>query len=103
MASAIFDVTPEQIEASASKIESKAAEFTKAYNSIYAAIKDLRVKYKGEASDTFNKKAEAYRKDFTAADAVLKKYVEFLRDYAKRIKSAEADAKAKATALRGGK
>lgn len=99
----VFDVTPEQIEASASKIESKAAEFTKAYNSIYAAIKDLRVKYKGEASDTFNKKAEAYRKDFTAADAVLKKYVEFLRDYAKRMKSKENDIKTQASALKGGK
>lgn len=103
MASAIFDVTPEQIEASASKIESKAAEFTKAYNSIYSAIKDLRVKYKGEASDTFNQKAEAYRKDFTTADSVLKKYVEFLRDHAKRIKGAETGIKTQASALKGGK
>ena len=31
MASTIFDVTPEELEASASKIEGKTSEFTKAY------------------------------------------------------------------------
>lgn len=34
MASTIFDVTPEELEASASKIEGKTGEFTKAYTSI---------------------------------------------------------------------
>jgi len=43
MASTIFDVTPEELEASASKIEGKTGEFTKAYNSIYTAVSDLRV------------------------------------------------------------
>lgn len=103
MATSAFDVTPEQLESSASKIEGKATEFTKAYNGIYTAVNDLRVKYKGEASDTFNKKIEGYKNDFTAADKALKNYVQFLRTYAADIKKAEADAKAKANALSVGK
>ena len=62
MASTIFDVTPEELEASASKIEGKTGEFTKAYTSIYTAVSDLRVTYKGEASDTFNQRIEGYKK-----------------------------------------
>ena len=46
MASTIFDVTPEELEASASKVEGKTNEFNKAYNSIYTAVSDLRVTIK---------------------------------------------------------
>lgn len=54
MTTTIFDVTPEEIESSAVKVENKTKEFVKAYDSIYAAVSDLRINYKGEASDTFN-------------------------------------------------
>ena len=67
MASTIFDVTPEELEASASKIEGKTGEFTKAYTSIYTAVSDLRVTYKGEASDTFNQRIEGYKNGSAAS------------------------------------
>lgn len=38
MASTVFDVTPEELESSASKVEGKTREFTKAYNNIYTAV-----------------------------------------------------------------
>ena len=63
MTSIIFDVTPEELEASASKIESKTSEFKKAYASIYTAVSDLRVTYKGQASDTFNRRIESYKNE----------------------------------------
>lgn len=103
MAGASFDVTPEELQASANKIEGKTSEFTKAYDSIYAAVADLRVTYKGEASDTFNQRIEGYRNDFAAAEQALKKYVEFLREYASKVERAETDNKAKAAALSVGK
>ena len=99
MASFVFDVTPEQLESSANNIEGKSKEFTKTYNGIYTAVKDLRIKYKGEASETFNKKIESYKNDFTAADKALSNYVQFLRQYASDIKSAENNIKAKANSL----
>ena len=100
MASTIFDVTPEELEASASKIEGKTGEFTKAYTSIYTAVSDLRVTYKGEASDTFNQRIEGYKNDFSAAEKALKNYV---REYAAKMKSTENDIKSKASSLSVGK
>lgn len=98
----MFDVIPEELEASATKIEGKASEFTKAYNSIYTAVTDLNVKYKGEASETFFKRIESYKKDFTAADKALQNYVKFLRDYAAKMKRTENEIKSKASALSAG-
>ena len=103
MASTIFDVTPEELEASATKIEGKVSEFTKAYSSIYTAVSDLRVTYKGEASDTFNRRIEGYKNDFSAAEKALKNYVQFLREYASKMKRTENEIKGKANALSVGK
>ena len=103
MTSTVFDVTPEELEASANKIEWKTGEFKKAYNSIYAAVSDLRVNYKGEASDTFNKRIEEYKNDFAAAEKKLKDYVLFLREYAAEMKRTENENKSKANALPVGK
>ena len=99
MASTVFDVTPEELESSATKVEGKASEFTKTYNSIYTAVSDLRVTYKGEASDTFNQRIEGYKNDFTAAEKALTKYVAFLREYAGKMKNTENDLKSKAGSL----
>lgn len=99
MASTVFDVTPEELETSASKIEGKVSEFTKAYTSIYTAVADLRVSFKGEASDTFNQRIEGYKNDFSAAEKALKNYVQFLMDYAAKMKRTENDIKSKAGAL----
>lgn len=99
MASIIFDVTPENLESSASRIESKTSEFTKAYTSIYTAVSDLRVTYKGEASDAFNERIEGYKNDFSAAETALKNYVQFLREYASKLNETERDIKSKASAL----
>lgn len=99
MPTTIFDVTPEEIESSAVKVENKTKEFVKAYDSIYAAVSDLRINYKGEASDTFNHRIEGYRNDFSAAEKALNNYVQFLREYAARVESVENEVKNKAGAL----
>lgn len=101
--SSVFDVTPEQLESSASKIEGKTTEFVKAYNNIYTAVKDLRVKYKGQASDTFNQRIEGYKNDFTTAENALKNYVQFVRKYASDLKKAEESIKGKAGSLSVGR
>lgn len=103
MSSVNFDVTPEELEASANKIEGKTSEFTKVYNSIYTAVSDLRVNFKGEASDTFNQRIEGYKNDFSAAEKALKEYVQFLREYASNIKGTDSTLMSKASALSVGK
>lgn len=99
MPSTVFDVTPEELESSAGKIEGKTGEFTKSYNSIYTAVSDLRVTYKGEASDTFNQRIEGYKNDFAAAEKALNNYVQFLREYSGKMKNTENEIKSKASAL----
>lgn len=99
MASVNFDVTPEELESTASKIEGKTSEFTKAYNSIYTAVSDLRVTFKGEASDTFNQRIEGYKNDFSAAEKALKNYIQCVREYATDVKNRENEIKSKASAL----
>lgn len=102
MASTVFDVTPEELEASATRIEGKTSEFTKAYSSIYTAVSDLRITYKGEASDTFNQRIEGYRNDFSAAENALKNYVQFLREYAADLRRTETELKGRASTLNVG-
>lgn len=103
MPSISFDVTPEELEASATRVEGKTAEFTKAYNSIYTVVSDLRVTFKGETSDTFNQRIEGYRNDFDAAEKALKNYIAFLREYAGKIKNTENELKSRASSLSVGK
>ncbi len=103
MATVSFDITPEELKNSATTVEGKASEFKKAHEDIYTAVQDLRVTFKGEASDTFNQKIEGYKNDFDAADKALAKYVEFLRKYASDMERQEAEAKANASRLSVGK
>lgn len=103
MPNAVFDVTPEKLDSSATVIENKAGEFKTAYTSIYTAVGDLNVTFKGEASKAFNERINQYKNDFSAADKALAKYVQFLRTYAKDLKIKEESLKAKASTLSSGK
>lgn len=103
MATTFFDVTPEELEYSATRIADKIGEFTQAYNNIYTAVSDLCLTYKGEASNTFNRRIEGYKNDFSAAEKALNNYVQFLRDYAGKMKATEKDIMGKANALSVGK
>lgn len=102
MPSAKFDVTPEEIAKSATKVEEKTTAFTKAYESIYTAVEDLRMVYRGEASDTFNQRIQAYQNDFTKAEKVLKNYVNFLRTYSEDVKRKEGEIQGMAAKLPSG-
>lgn len=98
-----FDVTPETLERSASTIEAKANEFATTYKSIYTAVSDLNVSYKGEASQTFNQRIQNYQNDFTAAKKALDNYVAFLRKYASDLRSSENNLKQVASNLSTGR
>jgi len=99
MSTVIFDITPEELEASATRVSAKAAEFARVYNSLKIAVEELKINYKGEASDTFNRKINERGTDFAAADAALKRYVDTVRDYARTQRSNEGALKNQASAL----
>jgi WXG100 family type VII secretion target len=97
-----FDITPPELVASANKIEGRTGEFVKAYQTIYAATNDLRVSYKGQASDAFNTRIEGYKKDFEAVQKTLTNYIQFLREYADKMTRTENELNSKAGQLSTG-
>jgi len=82
MAAVFFNITPEELERSATQIQERAATFAQRYNTLRIAVQDLRVSFKGETSDAFNKKITEREKDFADADAALKRYIATVRAYA---------------------
>lgn len=99
----MFDVTPEELQSSAARISSIGQEWTKEVDSIYAAVNELNVTYRGEASAQFSKQLEGYRNDFNAAVKTLNDYIEFLNNYAKDIQTVEDDLKQQASQLSVGR
>ena len=103
MATTLFFFFSETLEKSATNIEAKAGEFATTYKSIYTAVSDLNVSYKGEASQAFNQKIQSYQNDFEAAKKALDNYVEFLRKYAADMKNNENNLKQAASSLSTGR
>lgn len=94
-----FDVTPEELKNSASKINVIANEWKKEVDSIYAAVDELNVSYKGEASAKFNEHLQGYVNDFQAAITALNNYIEFLNTYSSEIHRTEKDLEQQAAQL----
>lgn len=98
-----FDVTPEELKNSSAKISSLGQEWAKEVESIYTAVSELNVTYKGEASEQFSKQLEGYKNDFQAATKALNDYMEFLNIYADDIQNTENDLKNQAARLSVGR
>lgn len=99
----VFDVTPEELKNSAQRIGNIGDSWAKEVDSIYAAVNELNVSYKGEASVQFNKQLEGYRNDFDAAIKALNEYMQFLYTYADDIQKTEDDLKQQAAQLTVGR
>ena len=95
-----WTVTTERLDSSATVIEEKTAKYNTEWAKLYTELQNLRsAQWQGIASETFNTKLEGYRNDFSAAEKALNNYVQFLREYAARVKSVENEVKNKAGAL----
>jgi len=99
MATVIFEITPEELEKSARQIEEMARTFSQRYQGLRNAVAELRVSFKGETSDTFNKKINEREKDFSDADAALKRYISTALAYATEQRRNENVLKAQANTL----
>ena len=102
MASSVLYVIPEDLEDSATEIESQTTDFVNAYSGIYTAVDELRISYKGVSSDEFNQRIQSYKKNFVETKKTLKSYTDFLKDYAQEIRTTESEIQRKANALSSG-
>lgn len=86
-----FDVTPEELINSGNRIIELRNEWANEVNSIYAAVEELNVTFKGEASSKFTERLNGYQNDFQAAGKALDDYTHFLEVYAHSIHDNEVD------------
>lgn len=96
-----FDITPAELRSSGYRIINIANEWVKEVDSIYAALAELEVSYKGEASSKFSTQLLGYQNDFIAALHALSQYVSFLRSYADEMAKIENNLKEQAHQLPG--
>lgn len=96
-----FDITPDELKSSSYRIISITNEWVKEVDSIYAALEELDVSYKGEASSKFCTQLLGYQNDFTAALEALCQYVNFLQSYAGEMSKLEDNLKEQARQLPG--
>lgn len=78
-----------ELRNSAQQIEDKTSRYEAEYAKIYSEIANLRVNWKGQSSDIFNKQLEGYRNDFEELSKILRGYSEFLKATAERIDRTE--------------
>lgn len=94
-----FDITPDELKSSSYRIISITNEWVKEVDSIYAALEELDVSYKGEASSKFCTQLLGYQNDFIAALDALCQYVSFLQSYAGEMSKLEDNLKEQARQL----
>lgn len=94
-----FDITPGEIRSSGYRIISITNEWVKEVDSIYAALDELNVSYKGETSSKFRTQLLEYQNDFNAALDALCQYVNFLQSYAGEMSKLEDNLKEQARQL----
>lgn len=102
MAATGFRVTPEQLRKSAAVVDSNTKSYSTEYNSIYTAVQELRVQWKGISSDTFNQQLESFRNDFKQLETILNGYRDSLITIAKQYETVENQQRDKAAKLSSG-
>lgn len=105
MANPELDITPEELIQSADKIQTLTEEFIKKHNEIYSVAENMLQTraFAGNASVTFAKQLDGYQNDFIAADKALANYINFIRNYAKKVHDKDEDLARRASALSVGK
>jgi uncharacterized protein YukE len=97
-----FNITPQQISASAQRVGESLQRFVQSENQIYAATDGLRVQFQGQASSTFNERINAYRSDFRAVENTVREFTQFLQQYAAEASRKENDLTQRAGSLSTG-
>lgn len=78
-----IQVTPEQLEAAAGKIESLAADYQTQYNNLYSETNAMASTWSGKDNVAFTDQIAGFKDDFQKMYELMNKYAEFLRVSAK--------------------
>ena len=103
MASGKIRVTPEQISATAEKVNGKVTDYINLYKKLYTEVNNLGQNWEGEANKNFVNQIKGFEKEFENLKKVLESYVLFLREAAKIYSNTESNIKDATKKLTTGK
>ncbi|MGN1318648.1 MAG: WXG100 family type VII secretion target [Lachnospirales bacterium] len=98
----VIRVTPEELLAAASKVESWADSYLSIYNRINSTVNDLASTWGGEAHQQYVAQLDGFQDDFNNLYTLLNKYGSYLRDAAAKYQQAEENIKSSASSLSTG-
>ena len=78
-----IQVTPEQLESTAGRIENLAADYKKQYNQLYSATNAMASTWSGKDNVAFVEQIDGFKDDFEAMYNLMLNYAVFLRKSAK--------------------
>lgn len=78
-----IQVTPEQLETAAGKIEGLAAEYQTQYNALYSETNAMAATWSGKDNVAFTDQIAGFKDDFEKMHTLMLNYADFLRKSAK--------------------
>ena len=78
-----IQVTPEQLETTAGKIEGLAKEYETQYNQLYAETNAMASTWSGKDNVAFVERIDGFKDDFKNMHTLMNNYADFLRKSAK--------------------
>lgn len=78
-----IQVTPEQLESTAGKIESLSAEYKNQYNQLYNETGAMATTWQGKDNLAYTEQIGGFKDDFEKMNTLMNNYADFLRKSAK--------------------
>lgn len=79
----VIQVTPEQLESTAGRIESLAADYKVQYDQLYSETNAMATTWSGKDNVAFVNQIDGFKDDFLAMHNLMLSYADFLRKSAK--------------------
>ena len=79
----VIQVTPEQLESAAGRIESLAGDYKTQYEALYNQTNAMASTWKGQDNTAFVDQIEGFKEDFQKMQTLMLNYADFLRKSAK--------------------
>ena len=79
----VIEVTPEQLESTAGKIENLAADYQKQYEQLYSETNAMASTWNGKDNVAFVNQIAGFKDDFQKMHKLMLNYADFLRKSAK--------------------
>ena len=92
-------VEPEQLEASASRIDDSNQDYVRAYTSLFEAVDTMKAGWQGKDNTAFSNQISKFQTDFREMSVLCGQYAEFLRNSAKSYRAVQDDLTSQANAL----